>query len=273
MKKMWPVLTLLGLLSACNDLNFSGQIVATSDFLITEKYNQADCNLREDWWNCKDKTLKITKGTHSADISLSQLGSDKIIQLKLDGNNSKTIKMVGNKNVKLGDKFFIHAADIKQTFDISGTSETKVSKSEEVSAVETCSETHYEQQCHWSTMSTKALQIIASVPMPHGPDAPERPMPGPGDNRQPERPMPIGGGGDSGDSGSDSGGGQDNTPREICEDVAIVEYGNQDVSYHTETTVKTLTFQFLQSNNSLGSFISQKSSSQKVYSYQGVCRL
>jgi hypothetical protein len=62
-------------------------------------------------------------------------------------------------------------------------------------------------------------------------------------------------------------------PRWVCEDVPVTYYGDQDVRYYNQTTLKTLNAKFLQSTTVLGDFSGQNSNTEKIYTYQGVCRL
>lgn len=256
MKKLFPILAAATLLTACEDLKFGGQLTVHSNFNINEDYDPVACNERFDWWNCRSKSLSVDSGSHTAEISLTKLGTTKQIFLKLDGKRDKEIKIELNKDIKLNDQFYIQASDIKQDFDISGRIDTQVSDSQEISGVETCSETHYERRCRWVQQQQDVHQIDMQ------PNDGGHLVPGPsgghqggghhGGDLRPVRPLP---------------------PREICENVPVTLYGDQDVSFFYRTTVKTLSAQFVKSQNSLADFVGTKSSSDKIYTYRSVCRL
>jgi hypothetical protein len=252
MKKLLPIVAAAaGLLTACEDTKFSGQLNAYNTFNITEEYDVIDCNNRFDWWNCQSKSLSVNPGSHSADISLTQSGSTKQIVLKLDGDKNKVIKISLDKDVSVGDQFSIRASQIKQDFDIVGRIDTQVSRSQEMSAIETCSETHYERRCHIEGGNQGHLVVATQQPgylVPGHP--PGEGQPGPGHQPPPYIP-----------------------PHEVCENVPVTLYGNQDVSYYNQTTVKTLSAQFLKNSSNLADFVGSRSNTDKIYTYRGLCRL
>jgi len=262
MKKLLPILAAAtGLLTACEDTKYSGQLNAHNTFSITEEYDATDCNNRFDWWNCQSKSLSINPGSHAADISLTQSGSTKQIVLKLDGDKNKVIKISLDKDVSVGDQFSIRASQIKQDFDIIGRIDTQVSRSQEVSAVETCSETHYERRCHMEGGNQGHLIMASQQPdylVPGHPPGEGQPGQGglvPGPSHGGPQPPPY------------------IPPHEVCENVPVTLYGNQDVSYYNQTTVKTLSAQFLKNSSNIADFVGSRSNTDKIYTYQGVCRL
>jgi hypothetical protein len=261
MKKLIPLIAIAGLMTACDELNFNGQLNVAKNFTITEHYDQIDCNNRMDWWNCQDKSVTISAGNHSTEIRPSQLGQDKIIEIKLDGRKGQQVKITGNKYVNLGDQFHINAADIAQNFDIAGNIDTQVSNSSETSTIETCSEIYYERRCHLEHSVQETMAIGGMMPQGHG--GPGGPGHGPGGPGWPGGPGHGGGG----------GGQPPRPPHEICETVAVTYYGDQDVRYYYSTTTKTMIAQFVQGTDVLATFQGQDSKTDKIYTYKGICRI
>ncbi|MBK9323754.1 MAG: hypothetical protein IPM97_12565 [Bdellovibrionaceae bacterium] len=241
MKKVLLLLMTSSMLSACDELNFRGQIKVYRSFEVVEQYNQVSCNERVDWWNCQNKSVNFSEGLHTAEVTLTESGGDPTIVVKVEGNKSQQVKITGNKNVKISDNFHIRAVDINQKFDIKGSIDTKITDGPEMSGVETCSETHYETRCRWEDLD--------------------------GDRRGRDgRP-------DRGDDRHGPGHGPGHGGREVCERVPITLYGDRDVTYYHETTEKNLKSQFVQGSDVLADITGRHTRVRKVYTYQGYCRL
>ena len=243
----------LAALVGCNEINFSGLLN------ISEPITFA---------NQSRAVVTLAPGQYNTKATIGQSGSQKQITLEINNGNQPTkVQISFDKNISIGENFDLTAAQIGQNFDVRGTMKTSVTNSPDQSGWESCTYQRPQTVCRGPEKSAQDKADEASldsnaaaltqtdlpagraVPEASNPVMADRPGPHPGPMPGPVPPP--------------------HTP--TCSTIWVTQYGNQNVTYHYQTTTRDLNASFVQGAKTLGTYTGQSSDTQKIYTFQGQC--
>jgi hypothetical protein len=237
-------------LVGCDELKFGG----TFNILSAITFNQSNGN------------VVVNPGQFATNVTIGQSGNQKQIKLEIkNGNNPAKVQLNFDKNINVGDNFTLTAAQIGQNFDVNGKIVTTVTDTPEQSGTESCTYQMPQTICRSAEYKgdPTADQVAAieksiadfggvssEVTVPAVEAQVDRPMPGPGPGPGPMPPPHV----------------------PTCTTQYVTQFGYRNVSFHYETTNKDITASFVQGGKDLGDYQGHASSTQQIYSYQGMCR-
>ncbi len=266
------IMAFMAFLIGCDEIKFDGTLGIHEAITFAQKGDDPyTCNQMPNPWDCKPaSTIVLNPGQFATKITLGMSGDEKQITMEVkNGQHPTEITMEFDKNIETGDHFTIPAAQIKQNFDLTGDIVTKVDRTQEQSATESCTYQTQEIVCRAGALKSDNPELSAKVkdailkfgnltasksefetatPVPAPVEASARPpFPGP-------YPGPYPG------------------PGPVCHPVWVTRYGYQNVRFYYETTTKDITASFIQSAKNLADYQGRASTTEKIYTYQSVCR-
>lgn len=242
-------------LVGCDEIKFGGM------FNIHEAITFAQSN----------GNVVVNPGQFSTNVTLGQSGNQKQIKLEIkNGNNPTKVQLNFDKNINVSDNFTLTGAQIGQNFDVTGKIVTSVTNTPEQYGTESCTYQVPQTVCRGGAYkgdpSAEQVSSIedsivsfgeqsgAEASSPVTVTAPEaqldRPLP-PGAGPMPPPPPPY---------------------HPVCTTQWVNMYGYRDVRYYYQTTNKDINASFVQGARNLGDYQGHASSTQQMYTYQGVCR-
>ncbi len=239
-QKILAGLCLVAVLAACDEIKFGGTF--TIHELIT--FKQASGN------------VVLNPGAFQTKVILGQEGQQKKIKLEVQNGGSKptVVQLSFDKNINVADQFTLTAAQLGQTFDLTGNIATTVTRTPEQWGNQSCTAQYQQTVCRGIAASEEVSpelsakveesilkfgELAADVS-----DVPVVKAPNPG---QPPY-IPT------------------------CHPVWVSRPGWQDVRYYYETTTKDIAASFVQAGKVLAEYKGTGSTTQQINTYQGFCR-
>jgi hypothetical protein len=212
----------------------TGNLVVESDFTIKGEEKKSSWDEGEDWWNHQDEVLAISLNRGQYDLSLDFTSRKSLtMNLKGQGKKAKLDLTLPRELPSYVGHIELSAADLKQEFGLIADVDTEVTLSDDYWGVESCTYSRTEWVCRRNQDYKKEQQRERA-----GRRAP------PGRNN------------------------------EICEKKIVTHVGQQEVEYHYKNSTTTTKLQFVSSEQAqlLGNFVGYSHESDKIYTYQGLCR-
>ena len=239
------VAAMMAFLVGCDEIKFGGTL--TVHDVMTFAQTGAD----------RKGTVVVNPGQFQTKAILGVSGQEKQIKLKIKNNGDKetVVEINFDKDIETNDNFVLKADQIKQNFDLVGNIVTKVTRTPEETSNESCTYQTQEWVCRTSksadTVAASTDKLAAKVEeavLDFGKQYPgQYPYPGyPGQYYNP--PVPS------------------------CHTVWVTRYGWQYVRFFYETTTKDITTTFVQPTKTLADYKGTSSETEKIYTYQSVCR-
>ena len=186
--------------------------------------------------------VQIQPGNYSGALKVNSKKKIKL-EMKLPGQQVAFIFKTSQnlKDLKSGDRVQVSASTSGQPYDIDGIYQVTSSSTQPQRSVESCSYNTTEYRCHRVT-TPQTCQIVKECD--------------PSDPSQcAEREVCTGG-----------------ETRDVCGNETVSIPGNKDVEYYYTTTTEGVRLQLLANQRSVTEFTGSDSSSDKHYTFQGVCR-
>ena len=228
---------LMAVLVGCDEIKFGGML--TVHDVIT--FAQTGANKRG--------IVVVNPGQFQTKVILGMYGQEKQIKLEINnnGNNPTVVEMNFDKNIETNDNFVLKAAQIGQNFDLVGNIVTTVTRAQEQSANESCTYQAQEIVCRGVRSADTGLASTDELaPKVEAAILEFGKQPAPGQFVPPQPPS--------------------------CYPTWVTRYGWQNVRFYFETTTKDITASFVQADKSLADYKGTGSTTEKVYTYQSVCR-
>jgi hypothetical protein len=235
-------------LVGCDEIKFGGSF----NILEAITFSQSNGN------------VVVNPGKFDTKVTLGQSGNKKQIKLEINnGNNPTKIELSFDKNINVNDQFTLTGAQLGQNFDVTGKIVTNVTNGPEQWGQESCTYQMPQTICRGAAYKgdpsadqvSEITQSIADfggvsseVNVPEVTAEIDRPMPGPGAGPMPPPHVPT------------------------CTTQYVTQFGYRDVRYYNQTTDKDINASFVQGAKDLGDYQGHASSTQQIYTYQGVCR-
>tara|TARA_Y100000296_G_C5148490_1_gene245094 strand:+ start:578 stop:1279 length:702 start_codon:yes stop_codon:yes gene_type:complete len=193
--------------------------------------------------NTKTKTLR--PGRYNTSFEVTSGGK---LKFTFRGEDTVEVKVDIPDHIELPTQdgsFFYMAEETGQNYDIQGNLNSEYTSSGIHSGVESCSYTTVERQCRRVCTETPAPRPTRRDPAPR----PTRPT-------RPTRPVPP-----------------RVSCRNVCNNVSVIRYGNQNVRYRINYTKKVLDLTMNKRNGGaqVANYRGLEQSSSKSYTYRGRC--
>lgn len=240
------VIAMMAFLIGCDEIKFKGILNVSEMMTFKQEASSRDLCSRMPA-DCRQAgNVILNPGQYSTKATLGQSGNQKYIKLEAKtGNTPTVVQMEFDKNINVGNHFVITAAQLNQAYDLVGDIATKVDRTPVQQGWEHCTYQAQQVVCRGGeksealNMDSASLGDLAQAAglEKHGPQPPQFHGPQP----------------------------------PVCHTVWVTRPGNMPVSYYFETTTKDLKAGFVQAEKSFGDYQGQSVTTEKIYTYQGIC--
>ena len=246
-------------LTGCDEVKFGGSLAVNEQITFTQTRSADKAQVVEWEMNRADGDVVLNPGQFSTKITMGKSGKKKLLTLEVANANPATVvKLKFDKNINLGENFTLTAAQLGQSFDLTGNLITKVERSPEQTGYESCTYQYPQTVCRAGAKSAgeelalkdSGLQGEAQVPSVPNPELAKNhgQFPGQYPGQYP--------------------GYYNNTN---CSTIWVSRPGTMHVRYYYETTTRDISASFVQGGKSLADYKGNGSSVEKINTYQSTC--
>ncbi len=251
------VAVMMAFLAGCDEIKFGGTLTVHESMTFAQtRQDPSTCDQAPEYRACrKAGNVVLNPGQFQTRVILGTSGQEKQIRLEVknNGNDPTVVDINFDKNIETNDHFVLKAGQIGQNFDLAGDIATKVTRTPEESAHESCTYQVQEMVCRNSKSAdteaepTDGLSAgVEDAILEFGKQAGGNPGPYPGQYGHPPAPN--------------------------CHPVWVTRIGRQYVRFFYETTTKEITAGFVQADKDLADYKGSSSKTEKIYTFQSVCR-
>lgn len=256
--KSVTIVAMTAFLAGCDDLKFGG--LMTVNDTITFAQDLKAFTPEENYRG--PAQLTVAPGRYDTKAITGKSGSKKYIKLEIKNADKPTVvKLQFDKNINLGSDFTLAGPQINQAFDLKGTIDTKVKKSEEYSRTEHCTYQYPETVCR--SVSKSANETAASKTLEAGISE----FAAASETETPEASNPV----MVEDRGHHPRPPSVRPDQPVCYTNWVSRPGTQWVRYYYKTTTRGLLADFVENGKTLASFDGTSTETEKIYTYEGTC--
>lgn len=256
------IAAMMATLSGCDEVKFGGSLAVNEQITFTQNKSADKAQVVEWEVNRAEGDIVLNPGQFSTKITMGKSGKKKLLTMEVANANPATvIKLKFDKNIELGENFTLTAAQLGQSFDLSGNLITKVERSSEQTGYESCTYQYPQTVCNY-VKSADLAGAAADVTKLAATEIPAREVPSvpnpelvKNHGQYPQYP------------------GQYNNPGHtpVCHTVWVSRPGTMYVRYYYETTTRDISAKFVQGARNLADYQGRASSVEKVNTYQSTC--
>ena len=252
------IAAMMASLSGCDEVKFGGSLAVNEQITFTQTRSADKAQVVEWEMNRAEGDVVLNPGQFPTKITMGKSGKKKLLTLEVANAKPATVvKLKFDKNIDLGENFTLTAAQLGQSFDLSGNLITKVERSPEQTGYESCTYQYPQTVCRAGAKSAgeelalkdSGLQGEAQVPSVPNPEL---------DKNHGQYPVNPGHYNNPG-----------HTP--ACHTVWVSRPGTMYVRYYYETTTRDINASFVQGGKSLADYKGNGSSVEKINTYQSTC--
>lgn len=248
------IVAMTAFLAGCDDIKFSGLMTVNES--ITFAQDLKAFTPEESYRG--PSSVTVAPGRYDTKATIGKSGSNKVIKLEIKNADKPTVvKLQFDKNISLNGDFTLAGPQINQAFDLKGSIDTKVTKSEEYSGSEHCTYQYPQTVCRSGAKSaSETSEIVKALGMDVETVEASNPVMVEDKGHQPRPPHGV------------------NPPpphQPVCHTVWHTRPGTQWVRYYYKTTTRGLLADFVQNGKTLSSFDGTSVETERVYTYQSSC--
>lgn len=259
---------MMATLSGCDEVKFGGSLAVNEQITFTQTRNADKAQVVEWEVNRAEGDIVLNPGQFSTKITMGKSGKKKQLTMEVANANPATvIKLKFDKNIELGENFTLTAAQLGQSFDLTGKLLTNVTRTQEESGWEHCTYQYPQTVCRSNVKSAGADAAAETATLDiakrglgaslENSEVPSVPNPEFTKNYPGQYPYP---------------GYYNNPPHSPnCHTVWVSRPGNMQVRFYYETTKRDISSRFVQGEKTLATYTGHASDTRKVNTYQGSC--